>query len=1101
MHCCKSSAGHAKVMHADPHHATRSRSRWVGGHFAAIALAGTLCAGAAGSSLLKTAESLAHGTLLTALPLEQARQDALEKLSIWDGTLTRLNVPNAPGQFLTLTVPIEGVRFVLELEPTSLLADDFVLLAQVEGGQLVEFDFGPERTYQGTIAGLPGSRVAATVMDTGLYAHIMFPSGAAWGVEPISGRVQGARVGDHIVYREQDVISAGGCGSGPEHIKGRGLPPAGDDGGIAGSTPPCVAEIAIDADQDWFNFYGSVAASAQQIAAILNAVNVQYLGECGIRHRVKAIIVRTTGPAPYTSTNPDTLLSQLRNQWNNNHAGIQRDMVHLFTGKNLDGTVIGIAYVGVVCDIPWAYGLSQRLGNFTNQTDLVAHEIGHNWNANHCTCSNPPYTMNASITGANTHHPTASIPVIVAWRNQANCLNCNSTSPPSCGNPTSGNCYIANGSPYCNNADCCIVVCAVDPFCCNNTWDSICASQAAQLCGNCGDAGAGNCYIANGSPGCNNSSCCATVCAADPFCCNNTWDSLCASAAATSCGNCGDANAGSCYEANGTPGCNNSSCCATICAADPFCCNTQWDSLCASAALNTCTPANNTCANAIEVFHGTVTSGNLTKATNNGSSTCGSSASNRDVWYKFTATRNGTLTVTTCGTHDGPGQDNGMDTVLSVHTACPGNNGNQVLCNDDTNTCGSLDQGILRDSAVSVPIAMGQTLYIRVTHFSSVIANGAFTLRATFQSTPPANDDCANAIPLSCGSSVLGTTRNATLDPQAGNCGTSVTTPGVWYTLVGTGGPITLTTCSNDTNYDTKLSVYTGSCASPVCVTGNDDWNACPVSPLHSRVEFNSLAGVTYRVLVHGFGGQTGEFRLTATCGSTQQVHCICNAEYAVGDRVTLLVDNPDGNGLLFAGHQGTVVCGSSTWNLILISWDGLTNGHAGNGGCQCPSSTQLPPGNTTGWWVECNQIAPAPQGTCPADLNNSGAVDVQDLLILLGAWGPCPDAYACNNPGTCGGGFGPCGIDPGCVCATRYNGTGVCVDASTSCAGWVACPTGNCPPGEICVVNSCCSGNLCLPASQLCSTSFAPSKVQPGELTITGYADGPGAEKPEIKK
>ncbi|HRP61935.1 MAG TPA: hypothetical protein PK400_01430 [Phycisphaerales bacterium] len=26
-----------------------------------------------------------------------------------------------------------------------------------------------------------------------------------------------------------------------------------------------------------------------------------------------------------------------------------------------------------------------------------------------------------------------------------------------------------------------------------------------------------------------------------------------------------------------------------------------------------------------------------------------------------------------------------------------------------------------------------------------------------------------------------------------------------------------------------------------------------------------------------------------------------------------------------------------------------------------------------------------------PADLNSSGAVDVQDLLILLGAWGPCP--------------------------------------------------------------------------------------------------------------
>ena len=29
--------------------------------------------------------------------------------------------------------------------------------------------------------------------------------------------------------------------------------------------------------------------------------------------------------------------------------------------------------------------------------------------------------------------------------------------------------------------------------------------------------------------------------------------------------------------------------------------------------------------------------------------------------------------------------------------------------------------------------------------------------------------------------------------------------------------------------------------------------------------------------------------------------------------------------------------------------------------------------------------------GTCPEDLDGSGAVDVKDLLQLLGAWGPCP--------------------------------------------------------------------------------------------------------------
>ncbi|HRQ76183.1 MAG TPA: hypothetical protein PK098_09725, partial [Phycisphaerales bacterium] len=35
--------------------------------------------------------------------------------------------------------------------------------------------------------------------------------------------------------------------------------------------------------------------------------------------------------------------------------------------------------------------------------------------------------------------------------------------------------------------------------------------------------------------------------------------------------------------------------------------------------------------------------------------------------------------------------------------------------------------------------------------------------------------------------------------------------------------------------------------------------------------------------------------------------------------------------------------------------------------------------------------MTPEPASYCPADLNGDFRVDVQDLLILLGAWGPCP--------------------------------------------------------------------------------------------------------------
>src|SRR4051812_32879507 len=92
-----------------------------------------------------------------------------------------------------------------------------------------------------------------------------------------------------------------------------------------------------------------------------------------------------------------------------------------------------------------------------------------------------------------------------------------------CGDPNSGPCLTAHTTPGCNVEECCVVVCAADPFCCNTQWDSICAGEAVAMCATCGGAGAGSCFVVHPIKACNNASCCATVCAADPFCCNNTW--------------------------------------------------------------------------------------------------------------------------------------------------------------------------------------------------------------------------------------------------------------------------------------------------------------------------------------------------------------------------------------------------------------------------------------------------------------------------------------------------------------------------------------------------------------------------------------------------
>ncbi len=67
--------------------------------------------------------------------------------------------------------------------------------------------------------------------------------------------------------------------------------------------------------------------------------------------------------------------------------------------------------------------------------------------------------------------------------------------------------------------------------------------------------GSGNCCIANGTPGCDDATCCNAICLIDPFCCDGFWDFLCADAAAAdgvNCPQCQPPPTGACCHDDGT---------------------------------------------------------------------------------------------------------------------------------------------------------------------------------------------------------------------------------------------------------------------------------------------------------------------------------------------------------------------------------------------------------------------------------------------------------------------------------------------------------------------------------------------------------------------
>jgi hypothetical protein len=73
-------------------------------------------------------------------------------------------------------------------------------------------------------------------------------------------------------------------------------------------------------------------------------------------------------------------------------------------------------------------------------------------------------------------------------------------------------------------------ICAADSFCCNNTWDSQCVGEVASICHeSCG--GTGTCAHPICTAGTKLTASCDTcageICAADSFCCNNRWDAQC----------------------------------------------------------------------------------------------------------------------------------------------------------------------------------------------------------------------------------------------------------------------------------------------------------------------------------------------------------------------------------------------------------------------------------------------------------------------------------------------------------------------------------------------------------------------------------------------
>ena len=225
------------------------------------------------------------------------------------------------------------------------------------------------------------------------------------------------------------------------------------------------------------------------------------------------------------------------------------------------------------------------------------------------------------------------------------------------------------------------------------------------------------------------------------------------------------------------------------------------------------------------------------------------SVATHSVWFRWTATGTGPVTVSTAGS--------AFDTVLAVYTGSAVG-ALQLVASDDDG--GGSSSSLLTFSATS-----GVVYSLAIDGFRG--AAGNYSLSLGLSPGAPANNDFSAAATLTAGVRATATNTLATAEVgepahYAGGTAPNAAAKSLWWRWTPTAtGFVSLTTAGS--NFDTVLAVYTGSALSALSrVAENDE---ATTNDSSSGVFFRAVAGRTYSIAVDGYLGASGFIVLNLT--------------------------------------------------------------------------------------------------------------------------------------------------------------------------------------------------------------------------------------------
>jgi PKD repeat protein len=341
---------------------------------------------------------------------------------------------NVQGAHARLSLQFAGhAPRTFELSRHHLLATDYTAtVATARGLQRLPYrDIG---TYQGKLAGPAGQKLALTI-EPDFFFGLWTEGEDTWFVEPLYRLLPGADRQLYLLYKERDIMPLNDfCPGAPE----------GDlfhDSGLEKTMTAAMScfeiDISLAADFAMVTALGGVTQVQNFMAGVLNNVQTNYDNEFNQQY---TFVIRSTFISNCASCDPwnattdsGILLPGFRSWGNNNGFGnTAHDVASLWTNRDFDGSTIGLAYLNSACGGSRYNILQNFSANAAFLRVLQAHELGHNFNAQH-DASGSGTIMAPSVNTSNTWSSASqsSINSFLGARHAPGCLAaCSIQAPP-----------------------------------------------------------------------------------------------------------------------------------------------------------------------------------------------------------------------------------------------------------------------------------------------------------------------------------------------------------------------------------------------------------------------------------------------------------------------------------------------------------------------------------------------------------------------------------------------------------------------------------------------------------------------------------------------